>query len=121
MARTWRGLCRILFLAALAAVGVLLAADFWHRFEPTLVHRQTSSIALLLIGASYVSLQVASPRSWGEKIKSMFLGFAFMLWGGEQFLRPSRTVTVMDSVVIAIFVLDLGWGIFEGLRRRGAS
>jgi len=75
-------------------------------------------MALILIGVSYVSLQLSAKRRWNEKLKGIFLGLAFALWGGEQFLPASRLVTLMDSAVITIFVVDLGLMILDHLRRR---
>ncbi len=45
------------------------------------------------------------------------LGLAFVLWGTEQLLPPSAWVTVMDSLVIGIFVVDLALIIIEHLNR----
>ena len=72
-------------------------------------------MALILIGTSYISLQLSANRRWKEKLKGISLGFAFVLWGSEQFLPASRLVTLMDSAVIVIFVVDLGLIILDGL------
>jgi hypothetical protein len=43
----------------------------------------------------------------GRPIKGIALGLAFVLWGGEQLLPPSRLVTVMDEGAVTIFVVDV--------------
>jgi len=74
-------------------------------------------MALILIGTSYTSLQLGSKRRWSEKLKAILLGLAFTLWGSEQFLPASRVVTLMDSAVITIFVVDLGLIILDYLKQ----
>ncbi len=74
-------------------------------------------MALILIGTSYISLQLSGKRRWSEKLKGIFLGLAFTLWGGEQFFPASRLVTLIDSAVITIFVVDLGLIILDYLKR----
>jgi len=74
-------------------------------------------MALILIGTSYICLQLGTKRRWKEKLKGIFLGFAFVLWGSEQFLQASWLVTLMDSAVITIFVVDLGLIILDSLKR----
>ena len=53
-----------------------------------------------------------------EKTKGILLGLAFVLWGAEQLLSTSIWVTVMDSLVITIFVVDLALIIMEHLRHK---
>ncbi|HEX4645795.1 MAG TPA: hypothetical protein VH598_09320, partial [Verrucomicrobiae bacterium] len=66
----------------------------------------------------YIGLQLSSGRRWNEVLKEVFLGVAFVLWGGEQFLPSSPWVTAMDSVVILIFVADLSFIIVKRLKRK---
>ncbi len=117
MTKLLRGLSLFLFVSALVALAVLLASDAAHALRPAFFHQQSSAVALILIGASYVSLQLGSGGPWSEKLKGIFLGLAFILWGSEQFLPASRLVTLMDSAVITIFVVDLGLIILGRLKR----
>jgi hypothetical protein len=117
MTKLLRGLSLLLFLLAVGAIGVLLASDVSHALHLTAFHQQSSAMALILIGASYISLQLSAKRRWSEKLKGIFLGFAFVLWGSEQFLPASRVVTLMDSAVITIFVVDLGLIILDYLKQ----
>jgi hypothetical protein len=112
-----RGLSLLLFLAASAGIIALLFSDVSRSFRITTFHQRAGALALILVGTSYISLQLSANWRWKEKLKGIFLGLAFALWGSEQFLPPSRMVTVIDSMVITIFVVDLGMIILDHLRR----
>jgi len=115
MTKLLRGLSLLLFLLAVGSIVILLASDVSHALRLTSIHQQSSALALILIGTSYISLQLSAKRRWREKLKAIFLGLAFALWGSEQFLPASRLVTFIDSAVITIFVVDLGLIILDGL------
>lgn len=76
------------------------------------------ALPLILIGLSYMSFQLSVELGRSEKAKGLLLGLAFVLWGTEQLLPPSAWVTVMDSLVITIFVVDLALIIIEHLKRK---
>ena len=118
MTKPFRGLSVTCGLLALAALATLLLSDVIHRLTLTPIHQQAGALALMLIGSSYISLQLSAKRRWNEMLKGILLGTAFLLWGGEQLLAPSRLVTAMDSAVVTIFVLDLGLIITDHLRRK---
>jgi hypothetical protein len=118
MTKLLRGLGLLLFLLAVGAIIVLLSSDVSRAFRLTSFHQEASAMALILIGTSYISLQLSAKRRWSEKLKGIFLGLAFALWGSEQFLPASRVVTLMDSAVITIFVVDLGLIILDHLKRK---
>ncbi len=109
----------LLFLLALAGIVTLWASDFLHALHLTPFHQQAGAWALILIGMSYVALQLGIPRRRGEMLKGIFLGAAFVLWGGEQFLPPGPWVTAIDSVVITIFVVDLSLIVIGQIRAKG--
>ena len=113
-----RWLSILLFLLALLGIVMLLAGDGWHRLQLTLIHQRAGAGSLMLIGASYICLQLSRPRRWMELIKGLLLGVAFVFWGGELFVPPGALVTAMDSLVIAIFVVDLSLIIYEHLQRK---
>ncbi len=97
----------------------LLALDSWHRFQPSVLHQKAGALALMLVGSSFICLQAGTPAAWVEIAKGVLLGLAFVLWGAEQFMPQGSGVTVVDSAVITIFVVDLGLVIFGRLRRGG--
>ena len=113
-----RTACVLLFLLALAGIAVLWVTDALHAYRFTLFHQQAGALALILIGSSYISLQLIRRRRGAEALKGVFLGAAFVLWGAEQFLPPGPWVTVVDSLVITIFVVDLSLIVIGQLRSK---
>ncbi len=112
-----RWLCALLFLSALVGIAVLLVSDAARHYSFAAVHQRVAAFPLLLIGLSYICLQLSATRPRGEMLKGVLLGLAFVLWGGEQLLPPTALVTVMDGAVVTIFVVDLALIIAEYLRR----
>jgi hypothetical protein len=117
MATLFRWLSTILFVSALAAMVTLLVSDALNALTPTAVHRCAGALAFMLIGSSYVALQISLQRPRTEKVKAILLGIAFLFWGSGQFLPPSLFATAMDSAVVVIFVVDLSLIIIEHLKR----
>jgi hypothetical protein len=107
----------LLLAAALTMIGILVASDAAHGLRPTPLHSRLGAFALILMGFSYMSLQAVSRASRGALMKGVLLGGAFALWGIEQLLPQGRWTTAMDTAVIAIFVVDLGMIILNGLGR----
>lgn len=108
----------LLFVGALTAVGGLALSDLEHHLTPSAQHTQYGSAALILIGLSYIALQLSFRRGLEEMLQGLLLGTAFVLWGGEQLLPTSRWVTLMDNLVVTIFVIDLSLIIWEHLQRQ---
>jgi hypothetical protein len=124
MKRLLRTLSGVLFGLALVALAWLLLPDLWSSFHPSLRHQQAGALALMFVGSSFICLQFSTGGRWQDLLKGWLLGLAFVLWGGEQFLPPGAAVTAMDSVVIGIFVVDLGLviaGHLEGPPKSGQS
>ena len=104
-----------LFISALVGIVALLLADAVRHYSFSSVHQHVAAFPLLLIGLSYISLQLSTRRRPSEVIKELLLGLAFVLWGGEQLLPSSPLVTILDSLVVTIFVVDLALIIKERL------
>jgi len=118
MAKLLRWLSILFFILALAGVATLWCSDIRRQFHEAATHQQLGALPLILIGLSYISFQLSGRRHIIEKIKGLLLGLAFVLWGSEQLMPPSPWVTVIDSLVITIFVVDLALIIVEHLRRK---
>lgn len=116
--RLWRRLTTLFFALALAGIVMLLLTDGLHRLRYAPLHQHMAAMPLILIGMSYLCLQLSVRRPRGELIKGLLLGVAFVFWGCEQLLPSSPWVTLMDSLVVTIFVVDLSFIIFEHLRRK---
>jgi hypothetical protein len=108
MKRLLRTLSGVLFGLALIALAWLLLPDLWSGFRPSLRHQQAGALALMFVGSSFCCMQFSAGGRRKEMLKGLLLGLAFVLWGGEQFLPAGAAVTAMDSLVIGIFVVDLG-------------
>jgi hypothetical protein len=106
-------LSSILFAVAILGIITLVGNDIAHGYSVSIVHQRLDAWPLMAIGLSYIVLQLASKQKTGDRIKNIFLGVAFLFWGGEQLLPPSRIVTLLDEGAVTIFVVDLSfiiWG-----------
>lgn len=108
----------VAFSLALAGVGALLVTDALRHFNQGIAHQRLGAWPLILIGISYISFQSSSKRPHRERTKGLFLGLAFVLWGSEQLLPQNPWVTLMDTLVITIFVVDIALIIIQQLRLR---
>src|ERR1700722_487890 len=117
MPTLFRWLSTVLFVSALVAMLTLLVSDVVNALTLTSLHRRAGALSFMLIGSSYVSLQLSFRRPWNERLKTVLLGVAFMFWGSGQFLPPSLWATAMDTAVVVIFVVDLSLIIIESLKR----
>ena len=113
-----RKLSLLLLISALAGTLTLVVMDALDRLQLTFVHQRTGALCFILIGASYISLLLSARQSWREKCKGIALGAGFLFWGCEQFLPPGPLATIMDSLVVMIFVLDLSLIIIGRLRHK---
>ncbi len=107
MSTFWRALSALFFLMALAALAFLLGSDLWSRLAFTQRHVQVQALALVFAGTSFICLQLGLRGRWRDTLKGVLLGFAFVVWGAEQFLAQGPAVVAADCVVISIFILDL--------------
>jgi hypothetical protein len=119
--KIFRLLSAILFLFALGALIFLLLSDTWFRFQPGAFHRRAEAFVLMSLGASFISMQIGTEGRSREKLKGILLGLGFVLWGCEQDLPPGSGVTAVDTIVITIFVVDLGLVIKGALAGDSAS
>lgn len=92
---------------SLAALAVLVVGDARHELSPSRFHGRAGGLALIFAGASYMVLHLGGSQGRGERGRALLLGAAFVLWGGEQFVSSGRFQTLMDLIVVAVFVIDL--------------
>ena len=118
MKEAFRKLSAFLLISALAGVGVLLVFDGLHDLSLTTFHQRAGALSVMFIGASYICLQLGTPNNLRDKLKRIPLGVGFCIWGSETFLPPGHIITVMDNLVVLIFVSDLSFVILDSLRRK---
>ena len=116
MSRIFQRLSLLLMIASWIGMIGLLFTDGFQRLQLGPAHQHLSALALIFIGLSYGVFQFAAVRKRAERVKGVLLGTAFVLWGSEQFLPASPVMTLLDSLVIVIFVVDISLVIFDRLR-----
>ena len=111
----------LFFVLALAGVAALIGSDIFHGFNVSVLHQRLDAWPLIMIGLSYITLQLAAGHKGADRIKGIFLGVAFLLWGAEQLFPPSRLVTFMDEGAVTIFVVDVSLIIWSHLNRHDVT
>ena len=108
MNRCFRVLSFIFLLIALVCFAVLWWHDIYAGFRFDAAHLREGSPPFIFIGLSFISFQLSQPSLGRQQVKGLLLGAAFALWGTEQFIQPGWWLTVLDDLVIGVFVVDLG-------------
>ena len=109
----------ISFGLAISSACVVLILDGLHLAGPDLLPwRLKSAFPLIFVGISYGCLQFTLPRSWKEFLLSLSVGVAFIMWGAEQFVPDKALASLMDDVVMFLFVLDLSIVIRGSLKQQ---
>ena len=116
MSRSLYGLSLLLLIASWAGLTGLLMTDGFHHLRFTSTHQRLSALALIFVGLSYAAFQFAAVRKRTDRVKGVLLATAFVLWGSEQFLPASPLMTLIDSLVIGIFVVDISLVIVDRIR-----
>lgn len=103
----------IFFLLSLCGLVALIATDMLHGYAVTMLHQRLDALPLMTIGLSNIALQLKRDRDLKTRLQGVFLGLAFLCWGGEQLLPPGRLSTFLDEGAVTIFVIDVStiiWG-----------
>ena len=106
--KTSRYLSLLLLAGSIVGVAGLWWGDAGRGFKFDTDHTRRGSIPFILLGFAFMAYQLSLNIPWPQRIKGLMLGVAFALWGSEQFLPPGPGLTLMDNVVVMIFVVDLG-------------
>ncbi len=110
-------LSAVALVFAFASASGIVLLDALHWIRPELSWKVKSALPLIGIGVSYASLQFTLPRTWRELCLSVAVSLAFILWGAEQFIPVPRIASMVDDLVVFLFVLDLGIVIRGRLRQ----
>ena len=104
----FRILSSLFLLIALLCLATLWWHDIGHDFHFDARHLRAGSPPFVFIGLAFIAFQLSQQRLGRQQVKGLLLGIAFALWGTEQFMQPSLWLTVLDDLVIGVFVVDLG-------------
>lgn len=105
-----------LVLAIFTAV-IHITLNLIHYCQPNLIPwTLKSAVPLILIGIAFASLQFVLPRTNRQIGLGLMVALAFILWGIEQFLSNKMVASLIDDVVVLLFVLDLGIVIYGHMR-----
>ena len=108
MNRIFRGLSICLLALSVISFAILWKHDMQNQFRYDAAHLRMGSPPFIFIGLAFIAYQFGRSSPWRSRIKGLLLGLAFTLWGSEQFLPTTPWLTLMDYLVIGIFVVDLG-------------
>jgi len=97
----WLALLTAIFIVALHAFRAAGGSP------PGFLWTPKSAIPLIVIGLSYLSLIFTVPRTWGQRFLGVLVSVAFIFWGAEQFMNDVRWISLIDDIVVFLFVLDL--------------
>lgn len=98
-----------LAVLALAASLGLLIGDAGIESVPRLSAAASTAAPLLLVGTSFLFLQLVLRPRLVELLRNVLLAAAFVLWGIVQ-LMPRNAISMrLGNVVIALYVFDLAW------------
>jgi hypothetical protein len=69
--------------------------------------RWISAAPPLLVGLSFVALQILLPPRPREFIRHLSVAIAFLLWGIDELLPPNVLAKTVGHLVILLYVVDL--------------
>ena len=93
----------------------LLARDTKMRVFVGSTTSEISSAPLLLIGASFLVVQVMLRPRWTELLKNVLLAATFILWGVVQLMTQNDLSKRLSDVVVALYVFDLAWVVLSNV------
>jgi hypothetical protein len=112
----------MVFVAVAAACIVgLLTSDTQMRIPLGFSAPVISAASLLLTGVSFLIVQAILRPRWTELLKNVLLAAAFILWGVVQAMGQNALSKKLGDVVIALYVLDLGWVVLASVSPGGTT
>jgi CDP-diglyceride synthetase len=104
----FRILSSFFLLIAFVCFAVLWWHDICDGFHYDAAHVREGAPPFIFIGLSFITFQLSQQSLGRQQVKGLLLGAAFALWGTEQFIQPGLWLTILDDLVIGVFVADLG-------------
>ena len=119
LASLLRILSAVALVFAFVSAAAILVLDAAHLLGPGFTWRIKSALPLIGIGVSYALLRFTMLCRPVEFFLSMGVSLAFVLWGVEQYVPLPWIASLIDDVVVFLFVLDLAIVIRGRLMNRG--
>ena len=104
---------------ALGSGALLLFTDLPWPVLHLLAHAPASAVPLLCIGLASLGFQFVVHPKRLDLVKALIVSAAFLFWGIDQLLPTGGIATTLGDVVIALYVLDLGWMMMDRLIQQG--
>jgi len=105
----------VLAAVGVACIAALLVNDSYASSPLRFSASVAASASLLLVGVSLLTVQMVLRPRWTELLKNMLLSAAFILWGVVQLMEENAFSRKLGNIVIALYVLDLAWGVFASV------
>jgi hypothetical protein len=119
MNQVLRSLTTMLVAIAVVCIVGLLARDVKIHVPAGFSSPIVSATSLLLIGVSFLLVQMIQRPRATELLKNAMLAAAFILWGAVQLMAQNDLSRKLGDAVIALYVLDLAWVIFAAVNPAG--
>lgn len=107
----------IIILLAFASSVLLLLKDTSLTLLRHIAHAPISAMPLLLTGIASLCFQLIVRPKLLDLLKALIVSTAFIMWGLDQLLPAGRIATTLGDVVIALYVVDLGWMMLDQLKQ----
>jgi peptidoglycan/LPS O-acetylase OafA/YrhL len=105
------------FGLAISTAIIIVILHVIYYMQPNFVSRSLkSAVPLILIGVAFASLQFTLRRTIAQMLLGLMVALAFILWGTEQFLPNQAVVSLIDDLVVLLFVTDLSIVIYGHLK-----
>ena len=114
--RVFRNIATTVVVFAVVFSVVLLAKDAGMEILPQLTVNEVSAISLLSVGVAFLIIQPMMRLRAKELLKNVLLAVTFILWGIVQLMPQNVLSTRLGNLVVALFVVDLGWAVLLGVR-----
>jgi putative flippase GtrA len=75
-----------------------------------------SAAPLLAVGLAFLIFQPTLRPRWAELLKNLLLAATFLLWGAVELMPPTIVSRRLGNLVIALYVIELGWTILARLK-----
>jgi hypothetical protein len=97
-----------LVVSAFAFTGALLIGDLGVEILQESIRSLISALSLLLVGVAFLIVQPMMQLRTKELLRNALLAATFILWGAVQLMPQGVLSLRVSSIVVVLFVLDLG-------------